>query len=263
MARKILTNIAKTVKHSKDELSVETRFLHDLQTSIELDAEKEFRKPSQYYKPSSMNCIRNMYYQRIGEDFEMGVADYCGVGITNSGSDIHVRIQAAIEGMHANKFKCKYLDVEEYVKKKKLKDLTVVSKSGMETKLRHEKLGLSFMTDGIIKYDGKHYILEVKTEISSKFWRREGVDKYHYNQATAYAIAFNLDKVIFLYISRDTLEMKAYMLTVTDAMKEDLIGKIEVCDEYVKRLHVPPKPKDIDKRTCNYCNYVRSCRKDR
>ena len=237
-------------------------FLEDLKRSIELDAEKDFRKPSQYYKPSSMNCIRNMYYQRIGADVESFGANYVNVGIVNSGSDIHVRIQKAIEDMSNNGIDCTYVDVADYIKEHKLNYLKVVSKQGMETKLRHKNLLLSFLTDGIIKYKDEYYILEVKTEVSSKFWRRDSVDQYHYMQATAYAESFGIDNVIFIYISRDTLDMKSYMLHVTDEMKEELIGRIEECEEYVKRNMLPLKPKDVDKRTCQYCNYLKLCRRD-
>jgi len=45
-------------------------------------------------------------------------------------------------------------------------------------------------------------------------------------------------------------------------MKYDyIISKIEECDRYVKRLIPPPKPEDVSKKTCQYCNYKISCRK--
>jgi CRISPR/Cas system-associated exonuclease Cas4 (RecB family) len=245
-------------------MAPEQQFLHDLKKTIELEDEKNSRKPSQTYKPSSMNCIRNMYYQVTGTDPDTtGGSNYTLVGICNSGTDIHIRTQTAIESMKSNGIDCEYIDVAQFVKQRKLKDLEIKEKTGMETKLYHKKLNMSFMCDGIIKYKNHYYILEVKTETSSKWWSREGVDEKHYKQGTAYSIAFGIDEVIFLYINRDVLDMKTFLFVPTDEMKEELIGTIEECDEYVKKLITPPKPDNVLKKTCEFCSYRERCRKER
>ena len=91
---------------------------------------------------------------------------------------------------------------------------------------------------------------------------RSGVDPSHYNQGTAYSIAFGLDDVLFVYISRDILDMKAFMLHVTDEMKQNLVGYIEECDSYVKRMIAPPKPNNVTKKACSYCGYKNQCKRD-
>lgn len=58
------------------------------------------------------------------------------------------------------------------------------------------------------------------------------------------------------------MDMKAFLFTPTDDMKQDLVGRIEECDGYVKRLIAPPKPENINRKTCEYCNYKTQCRKD-
>ena len=113
-----------------------------------------------------------------------------------------------------------------------------------------------------IKYKNRYYILELKTETGNKFFSRQYVDSSHYNQATAYSVALGLDEVIFVYISRDTLDMKSFMFKVTDEMKQDLIGKIGYCESYVKQLSIPPKPDDVDRKTCQYCGYKELCKRD-
>ena len=118
------------------------------------------------------------------------------------------------------------------------------------------------MCDGIIKYKNHYYILELKTESSFKFVNRKDVDSSHYKQATAYSLAFGIDQVLFVYINRDVLDMKAFMFNVTDEMKESLVGYIEECDGYISRMITPPKPEDVPKKACNYCMYKTQCRKD-
>lgn len=260
MARRdSLKSVMRLIESAKQELPVEESFLHDLTRSIEMTASAGIRKPSQSYKPSSMNCIRNMWYQIVGAEQDEGTVSYSSVGITQSGSDIHERIQTAVSEMKRNNMDCEYVDVAEYVKSRNLDYLTVIAKQGMETKLFHKTLNMRFLCDGIIRYKGKFYILELKTETSGKWYSRQGVDPKHYNQGTAYSIAFGLDNVIFVYINRDFLTMKSFMFHVTDDMKQALIGKIENCDEYVKSLTVPPKPEDAGNKLCAYCAYRSRC----
>lgn len=262
MARNSLKNVMRLIESTKAELPVEQEFLQDLKRSIELTANKDARKPSQTYKPSSMNCIRCMYYQIIGADIAEPDSSFISVGICNSGTDIHVRIQTAVDQMKQNGFDCEYIDVAEFIQSRQLQDIQVVSKVGVETKLRHTKYNMSFMCDGIIRYKGQYYILELKTETNSKFFARKSVDEGHMRQATAYSIAFGLSGVLFIYINRDILDMKAFLFTVTDDMKSDLIGLIETCDNYVKKLVPPPKPATVTRKMCEYCGYKERCAQD-
>lgn len=264
MARNSLKNVARLIASAKEEIPAEQQFLNDLKRSIELDADSGYSLPSQTYKPSGMNCIRASYYQVSGIEPDKASSNYTLVGICNSGTDIHVRIQTAVERMKENGMDCEYIDVQQFVNSRRLTDkLQIVSKNGMETKLYHKKYNMSFMCDGIIKYKNHYYILELKTESSYKFMNRKGVDPSHHHQATAYSIAFGLDEVLFVYISRDVLDMKAFMFNVTNEMKQDLIGYITDCDGYVARKIVPPKPDNVEKKTCTYCMYKTQCGKDK
>lgn len=262
MARNSLKNVMRLIETVKETLPPEQDFLNDLKRSIELTDEKNYRLPSKTYKPSGMNCIRASYYQIMGVQPDVASSNYSLVGICNSGTDIHVRIQTAVSLMCLNGMDCYYMDVAEYVKSRELEDLEIISQNGMETKLYHKKLNLSFMCDGIIKYKNHYYILELKTESSFKFVNRKDVDSSHYNQATAYSLAFGIDQVLFVYINRDVLDMKAFMFNVTDEMKESLVGYIEECDGYISRMITPPKPDDVLKKACNYCMYKTQCKKD-
>ncbi len=257
-----LKRISRLIAMAEQTLSPEEAFLGDLERSIELEEEANKHVPSQYYKPSSINCIRNMYYQRTGTKQDKKDTNYAGVGICNSGTDTHVRIQTYVSHMKEYGFDCEYVDVAEYVKEHKLKNIEIVSQQGMETKLFNKKLKLSFLCDGIIKYLGEYYILELKTESSFKWLPRTGVDPSHYNQITCYSLSLDIPKAIFVYINRDTLTMKSFMIEPTDEMKANIVGLIENCESCVKKLKVPAKPDDVSTKACNYCDYKSQCRKD-
>lgn len=262
MARKSLKNVAKLIARANTVVPVEQQFLDDLKRSIELDDMKNARKPSQTYKPSGMNCIRSMYYQVIGVDVEPD-SNYVMVGICEAGTDRHERIQNAISKMKENGFDCEYIDVAEYVKSRGLDEyLDIVDKCGNETKLYDRNRNISFLCDGIIKYQGRYYIVEFKTESSFKWKDRKGVDPKHYNQARTYSLELQLDDVIFVYINRDIVDMKSYMYHVEQSEKDAIIELLELCQSYVDKKQLPPKPEEDAKVKCAFCSYRERCKKE-
>lgn len=267
MARNSLKNVIRLIEDVKKTLPPEQDFLNDLKRSIELTANNNKRKGSASYKPSSMNCIRQMYYGVSGKDPEDTGENYTMVGICNAGTDIHQRIQQAVLDMKGNNMDCEYINVANYVRSRNLDYLEIrkepdFENGNYETHLYHKDLNMSFLCDGIIRYKGKYYILELKTENNNKFWVREGVDPSHFNQGTAYSLSLQIPDVLFVYISRDVLDMKSFMFTPTDDMKQELVGRITECDEYVSKLTPPPKPENVARKTCEYCSYRSQCRKD-
>ena len=114
------------------------------------------------------------------------------------------------------------------------------------------------MTDGLLKFNGEYFILEIKTEASSKFYTREDVDAKHVFQAVAYSLSFGLDDVIFLYENRDTCAKKAFLLHVTEEMKDELANLLCDCEDYLKAKKLPPKT--TNKRLCTYCKYKKFCK---
>ena len=260
MSRSSLKSVVRLL--NSDNKPVDQLFLRDLKRSIELTANKSTRKPSQTYKPSSMRCVRNMYYQVTGTEQDEGESSYINVGICNSGSDIHERMQKHITDMKNNGIDCEYVDVGSFIESRSINDIDVVAKQGMETKLYHKVYNMSFLTDGIIRYRGKYYIIELKTETSRKFYERKGVDEKHFDQATAYSLAFGLEDVMFLYISRDILDMKTFLFHVTDDMRLNLVNKMKECDNYVKMRQVPPKPDTHGGKLCDYCAYQKTCERE-
>lgn len=267
MARTSLKNICRLIQETTTQIPTEQSFLSDLKRSIELTDKANSRVPSQTYKPSSMHCIRNMYFQRTGAEQDPGETSYVLVNICNSGSDTHQRIQQSIIDMKSNGIECEYINVADYVRSRNLDYLTIVQEPNFqnkeyETKLLHKDLNMSFLCDGIIRYKDKYYITEFKTESVNKWVNRKGVDPKHYMQATAYSLAFNIPNVLFVYINRDMLDMKAFMFTPTEEMKAELVNKLTECESYVTKAEVPPKPEDVPKAICEYCSYKTLCRQN-
>ena len=219
-------------------------------------------KPSRTYKPSSLNCIRQMYYQIIGADLDKQLqksSDF--YDICDSGTDRHLRIQEAISHMRKYNIDCDYVDVEEYIKEKDI-DLEIMSKKQFETKLFDKNRNIVFLCDGIIKYKGEYYILEIKTESSFKWNNRIGVDERHKYQAITYSLELGIDKVIFIYENRDLCSKKPYLMIITQEEKDMLVERIAKCDSYASLKVTPPKDENISKKICQYCDYKTVCKAD-
>ena len=150
-----LNNLIKNIEDAKREKTVEERFLDDLNATICKLEDLNKRQSSLTYKPSGMQCMRHCFYFLSNLPVPEEVRTYSSIGICESGTDRHERIQKAIASMREMGFDCDYLDVETYIKQHNLEDtLTVVEKQGMETKILNKKLNMSFLTDGIIRYKG-------------------------------------------------------------------------------------------------------------
>ena len=261
-SRTSICNIVNSIERAKTVRSVEDMFLDDLHNSMEKTAMISARQPSKTYKPSGMNCMRMCFYIISGFPISQEKRTSSSIGIADSGTDRHIRIQQALEDMRNNGYDLDYLDVETYIKSHGLEDrLNVVGKSGMETKLYMPSLNLSFMTDGIIKYRDIYYVFEFKTEVMQKFLKRTSVDPGHLSQGTAYSCAFDIPRVLFLYENRNTCEHKPFVLNVTEDMKEQRIyGFVRNCNKYIESKIVPPLPTDPEiLKKCRYCQFKALC----
>lgn len=256
-----LRNLAKLINESAKEKSVEEEFLFQLNEAISrLDLESD-RRPSQSYKPSSIGgCMRNCYYQVTGAEMDPDrKKEASNVGILQSGTDRHERMQEAISHMKRLGFDFEWIDVEEYLKKWPQPGTEVVSKQRHETKLKNTILNMSFLCDGIVQYNGKYYILEIKTEVSFKWNGRVDVVELHKSQAASYSTCLGIDGVIFIYENRDFCSKKSFMYEVSDIDKEEkVVHFIATCDSYVERGIVPP----CEPAHCKYCNYKGVCKRD-
>ena len=265
MGKLNLNRICKLVNVStSNSKSVADLFATDLEYSIvKYNSMTTPNTVSKSYKPSSLHCIRNMYYQVTGKEVEQNssiTADF--IGICESGTGRHNDIQESIIHMKDVGIDCEYINVADYVKEHNLPNLEIIEQCGHETKLFNSKYNIRFLCDGIIKYKGEYYIFEYKTEASFKWNSRDNVDDGHKLQATAYSLSFGLNNVIFLYENRDVCTKKCYLFEVTDDMRNDLIEKLTICDKYVAKNLVPPKPLDLPVKYCKYCGYADMCRKD-
>lgn len=241
---------------SKEKNEVSEYLLDNLIHNIE-NIPKKIPNPT--YKPSSIDCIRKMFFIMNEVEPVSQTFDYQMIGIQESGTDRHIRIQKAIKNIPAVA-DIEYITVADYVKENKLDYLKVNSFNEYETHLFDNRYKLSFMCDGLLKIKGKYYILEIKTEASNKFFSHNEPYQTHIEQVSCYALSLGIDEVLFIYENRDLLTKNCFYFKVSRSDKNLIIKRIENCDKYIKSGKIPPKPIEAQNASfCNYCNYKSIC----
>lgn len=237
---------------------VASDFLTWLEATIESEARPIKTIKNTSYKPSSLNCLRMMYFYRTGTIIDEVVRSASSIGILHSGQDRHLRIQQAITNIQKNGYDCQWVDVETYIKEQGLTNLEIIHKGTYETTVHHKQLDLLFLCDGIVRINNKYYLIEIKTENSSSFYSRLGVAEEHKHQAACYSLSFHINHVIFIYENRDLCLKKAFLFNISQNLKDEVIGMIERCNEYVAKKELPIR---IENKNCTYCDYKKRCKK--
>lgn len=250
-------NLVSLIRNQVEMLPIDEAFLLDLKETVSVL--NPIRGRSTHYKPSSLKCLRLMYFDKIQAPLDVVQNEYSGIRIGETGTKSHECIQYYVSKMKELGKDCEFIDVETYIKDNNLDYLTIKSKKEFETHLYDTRYDISFLCDGIIKYRGEYYILEIKTETEDKGLARNSADPEHKNQSVSYALSLGINKIMWLYEERNFCIPKTFVTTVTDEDKLQLINMFETVEEAVKNL-VPPAKCGI-RRVCNYCDYKTECRK--
>lgn len=259
MSLKSLAKLVKQVSASKE--TPAKQFQQYLNQAIIMLERENAREPSQTYKPSSLGgCNRRVYFEVTGAETDKNPEiDPDFVGVAESGTDRHERIQSAIMEMKRLGIECEWVDVEEYLKMYPQEGTEIVERKGNEMKLRNTKYNLSFMCDGIIKFGGNYYVLEIKTEVSFKWNGRTEAEPKHIVQASTYSLALGIDDIMFVYEQRDMCKKKFIHVKVTaEDKKEKVIDVINEVETHIKENTIPEK---TDKKNeCTYCPFTQVCK---
>ena len=256
MSRKVLLSL---IRDKVQILPAEQSFLADLKATVSACNPQHPR--STHFKPSSLHCARQVYFDKVGASVDATLNEYSSVRICETGTSSHEAIQHYVSEMSKHGKDCKFVDVEEYVKEHKLDYLQIVSKKEYETKLYDTRYDLSFLCDGLILYKGKYYILEIKTETDNKGVYRDSADSYHTNQSVAYSLSLGIDDIMWIYEERNFCIPKTFHTVVTEEQRANLLMFFETVEQAVKDMK-PPEKCNL-RKVCEYCAYKTECRKYR
>lgn len=257
------------VKDSSNSLPDNKKFANDIKRCIETIESKKGYKGSNYYKPSSLNCMRQMYFIRTEAEQDISNPDYQMVGMADTGTHRHEFIQDVLCQMKILGFDWEYVKVCDYLYFKKQEgkctNLRITGTKGYETHLVDDDLKLSFMCDGIIKKvsTNEYFLFEFKNVTNFKFnkiLQNKKALEQHMQQVTCYCNSLDLDKVFLTYEDRNLCDIEVPEIVEIDVnAKQKIEQYLRDCEEFVTKKEVPPKTSE--KNNCNYCQYKEMCRK--
>jgi hypothetical protein len=275
-----LKSLAKTVSRAQSGGgSIEEEFLSLFKGKVEVfgrqsDMERaryEYESVPYAIHPSNIgSCGRCIFYNYLKYEPEPGSsADETLVSIQDSGTDRHERFQSYLYKMGPQ---IEFLDPRTEAGRAREKGINtfivvephnigkVFGKDYYEIRCYNTDFPTWFKTDGIFRFKGYKGIFEFKTEIEQKNMARIAPEPTHLEQAYSYALAFDLDYILFVYEDRNLFRKKIYFVKVDPDKKQQLLEKYGYIRLHADMNELPPAEKEKCKKS--YCKHCNKCKMD-
>lgn len=136
-----------------------------------------------------------------------------------------------------------------------------LEKSGFETKISIEDPPVRFACDGIIRWKGEIYLLEIKTSEFASFDALTDPKSQHIDQIKFYATMLGIKHVLVLYQDRQYGGLKCFELTITDSDNRQIITKIQHIRDMVEANLAPDRlPSGDPWCSSARCPYYAKCK---
>jgi CRISPR-associated protein Cas4 len=120
---------------------------------------------------------------------------------------------------------------------------------------------ISGRVDAIIGFEGKPYVLEIKSSSRYRFAKLTEPDPDHQKQLQLYLHYFKIPQGIFIYEDKDSQNLKEFIVEYNPELVEKILKELEILKEQIKHNTIPSIPKDIEPWRCEYCEYQEECQK--
>lgn len=257
-------NIAGIVNQQTKKKPVEEALVEALMNAIKVQNPPSNRTKANV-KPSKMGCDRQMYYILTGATpNEVSTVDPKLVMIQKIGTFIHSMLQEALS--KAAPQGIVFRDPTEVAKLAAEKGINTrivpanhSTDNPYEVHCYNEDYDLSFMWDGAVFFRELNTIIEIKSEDHFKWMRRLRPEDDHIEQGTSYSLGLGINTVIFLYVDRNYLGIKAYKVDISEEMRQGVRDHITEVKKQVSEKTLPAK---VTCKSCRYCDYTKACKAD-
>lgn len=220
--------------------------------------------------PSGLQCQVAVWYKLHRTPMSPEERTFETDGYASSGSDRHKVIQKYLSECPG----ITWVNVEEYVKENNLpfnveyeigiKDLAEKYNltcdqvceivGSYERLLKHTNNLMNLKLDGIVKFKGEYYILEIKTASKAKAERAPLQE--HQLQGKTYSLMLKIPKIIWVYENREDFKHTIAFQEVSD---EDRL----FIKNYLNQIVKAESPKELTRyKDCKYCRYRETCMQD-
>jgi CRISPR/Cas system-associated exonuclease Cas4 (RecB family) len=128
-----------------------------------------------------------------------------------------------------------------------------------EVKIPPQEL-ISGRADAIISLGNELYVVDFKSMNSMIFKNLTAAKEENINQLQLYLHFFKIPKGILLYVNKDTLELKEFVINYNPALARDLLKGLSVLKDKLDTNTIPqPLPDYPENWQCQYCQFKEIC----
>lgn len=120
---------------------------------------------------------------------------------------------------------------------------------------------VSGRADAIVTLNNELYVVDFKSMNSLVFRNLEAPKEENVNQIQLYLHFFKIPRGILLYINKDTLELKEFLVHYDSALAKKLLDGLAILKEKINSNTIPARiptfPQDWQ---CQYCQFLEICK---
>lgn len=216
----------------------------------------------QTFAPSQMRCDRVSWFRLRGTQPDKIKTPDTGLNFT---AQVGTACHEAIQKRLSEHLGSDWISVEEWV------DSNPELFSDYEMTLEHKgfetQIGLvkpypvRFACDGIMKFQDKVRLLEIKTAEFSSLSDLTGPKEKHLDQIKCYATLLHIPDVIFLYQDRQYGDLKCFEVKVLEYEMDDLRKRMDTI-MHLAEVNIAPEGLPVGDPDCtsNMCPYYQKCK---
>ena len=249
-------NLARLAKFNS---AASSEFIDFYESAVDASIASRNDKPKhRTFAPSAFRCDRLSWFRLRGVQPDTAPTPDRALEFTAQiGTACHAMIQKTLQEALGDD----WIDVETYMKSANLPYSFKCEKDGYETKIEIENPPVRFACDGIIRWKGELYLLEIKTSEYSSFDELMNPKPQHEDQIKFYATTLGLSKVLVLYMDRQYGGLKCYEVVITENDRQYVQEKIANVIRCVEANIAPDRlPRDDSWCTAGHCPYFKKCR---
>ena len=226
----------------------------------EITAERA--KPSnQSIAPSSSHCRRVNWFRLRGVQPDISENPDKGLDFTAKvGTALHEVIQSRLKGYAGEEFE--WIDVSQYLAEHPRAGVAITCEThGYETRVAIDRPPIRFACDGIVRFKGKLYILEIKSCEFSSLQDLTEPKQHHVDQVRSYSALLGIQDVLVLYIDRQYGDLKCFELHFTDKDNIDVWKEFTEIQQLAEACIAPEKlPPGDPWCSSSMCSYYKKCK---
>lgn len=237
-----------------------SEFLDRYESFVDYKIKVKAEEPShQTFSGSSFGCDRRSWFRLKGTvPDDVAIPDKTLNFTAEIGTACHRIIQSNLQEM----LDMDWVSVEDYMKVQSYPFQYDIrsDEDSLESLVHVYDPPIRFACDGLIRWKGKIYLLEIKTSEFSSWNDLTEPKSQHVDQIKCYASLLNIHDVLFLYQDRQYGGLKCYEVTITDTDMKAVFDRFRyVQDMVAKNLAPEALPKGHPWCTPSMCPYYHKC----